>query len=346
MWPHDEFAGLLGEDTEVMARLYGVTRAGNFEGANILHLANAAADVAASGGLTVDEVEAIRRRGNRVLLRARDERPRPGRDDKVITAWNGLAIRALAEAGAILASDRYIEAARRAARFCLTEHVAPGGRLLRSTRNGRGSVPGFCDDYGSLAGALITLYEATAEAEWFDAARQMADDMIDLFADPLGPGFFASGRDAESLVHRPKNFMDNPTPSDNSLAAETLLRLYALTGDRRLRGHVDGVFAAGGRLMKEYPAAAGHLLAVHTADPPAEVAIVGDTDARSPLSDVIWETYRPRVVLAAGDGGEPTAPLLNGRTGGENGARAYVCENFVCALPVETPEELREQLAQ
>ena len=343
VWTMDQLTSTLGDDSAAMARLYGVTAQGNFEGANVLHLAVDPAELARELGLSPAEWETLRSRADRLLLAERSTRERPGRDDKVITAWNGLAIRAFAEAGTVLGSPGYLAAAAEIASVCLTDLAGPGGRLLRSARGGRGSVPGFCEDYGALAVGLFTLFQATGDGKWFDAAQGVTGDMIDLFADPDGPGFFATGRDAEALIARPKNLMDNPTPSDNSLAAEALQIEHALTGAPGLRSHVEGVFAAAGRLIDQHPSAVGHLLGVLAVDRPKEVAIVGAEPQRRQLTDVIWETYRPGVVLAPGAGGETTVPLLEHRTSGGSG-RAYVCEGFVCKLPVDTPDELRAQL--
>ncbi len=345
VWARAEFDAILGDGADLMARLYGVTDAGNFEGSNILHLSRSLSDLATETGLTVDEIASQRVRFDAALLEVRNTRIRPGLDDKVIAAWNGLAMRSLAEAGAVLGADRYLHAARAVARFCLNTLTTTEGRLLRSVRKGRGAVPAFCEDYGAVVVGLLTLYQATGEPEWFDAGHKMAADMVDLFADPDGPGFFAIGRDAGTLISRPKNYMDNPTPSDNSLAAEALQMLHALTGAADLREHVDGVFSAAGALLEQHPSAVGHLLAVLAVDRPREVAIVGDEPSgRKSMADVVWETYRPGVVLAQADRGDGSVPLLAGRTPADGAAQAYVCKDFVCALPVETPEALRKQL--
>jgi uncharacterized protein YyaL (SSP411 family) len=147
------------------------------------------------------------------------------------------------------------------------------------------------------------------------------------------------------LISRPKNFMDNPTPSDNSLAAEALQMLHALSGGAGLREKVDDVFAAARSLMEQYPAAVGHLLAVRAVDRPREAAIIGAPGDRKPLADVVWETFRPDVVLAQGDGASTPVPLLDERTAPDGAGRAFVCRDFVCALPVEEPAALRRQLA-
>ena len=344
-WGHAEFTDVVGEPADVLTDLYGVTESGNFEGANVLYLARSFAELSERFGLPVAEIAELRRAADAKLLARRNTRPRPGRDDKVITAWNGLAIRALAEAGAVLRSPRYLDAAESVAHFCLDELTTPGGRLLRSVRAGRGGVPAFCDDYASLAIASLTLYQVTGKEDWFAAGQSLVIDMIDLFSDEDGPGFFASGRDAEKLISRPKNLMDNPSPSGNSLAAEALQMLFALTGDAELPGHIEGVFAAAASLFEQYPGATGHLLSVLAVDRPGEVAVIGETDARNSLVSVIWEEFRPGFVLAQGHDETSGVPLLAERSAGDAGARAYVCEDFVCALPVDTPEDLRLQLS-
>jgi len=205
-------------------------------------------------------------------------------------------------------------------------------------------VPGFCEDYGALAVGLLTMYQATGDAEWFEAGQSITVDMVDLFSDGGAPGFFATGRDAEALIARPKNYMDNPTPSDNSLAAEALQMLHALTGAAGLRSHVDGILIAAGALIEQHPSAIGHLIGVLAVDQPNEVAVVGAPAQRRALTDVVWETFRPGVVMAAGEPGKTSIPLLADRGGGDRGL-AYVCQGFVCKLPVATPDELRAQLA-
>ncbi len=345
VWARAEFDAALGDRADLMARVYGVTASGNFEGANVLHRPVGLTELAASAGLALSDLEAERAAADAALREVRERRERPGRDDKVIAAWNGLVIRSLAEAGAVLGRNRYLRAAEEAAQFCLEGLTREDGRLLRSARGGRGTVPAFCEDYGALAVGLLTLYQATGVERWFLAGKRLTWEMIDLYADRDGSGFFATGRDAEVLISRPKNFMDNPTPSDNSLAAEALQMLHALSGETELREHFEGVLVAAGVLLEQQPAAVGHLLAVLTADRSLEVAIVGPPRNRDALASVIWETFRPRVVLAQGEGQDKDeeVPLLAGRTAGAT-ARAYVCEDFVCALPVETPDALRQQL--
>jgi uncharacterized protein len=346
VFTRSEFEDVLGDDAAFAAAAYGVTEEGNFEGSNVLHRPRSVAEIAAQRSLPESEVrerlDGIRRR----LLDARSRRVRPGVDDKVITAWNGLALRAFAEAGVVLDEPRYLDAARDNARFVLDHLRRPDGRLLRAWRRGTATVPAFCDDHGAYALGLLALYQATGETEWFLAAGDLLEAMTDLFSDPAG-GFFATGADAERLIDRPKNLMDNPIPSDNALAAEALSTMAALSGDAAAATAVDGVLTAAGRLAAAYPQAVGQLLAVVATRSRAvkEVAIVGGPGSED-LTAVVWETYRPDCIVAVGDGGgEGTVPLLEGRPAGPDGAAlAYVCRDFVCDAPVRTAAELRDLL--
>jgi uncharacterized protein YyaL (SSP411 family) len=333
-------------DSTAVAEVLGVTPNGNFEGRSILHRDRPVDEVAAAHGLSEDRLEADVRSALKDLAMIRADRVRPGLDDKAVCAWNGLAIRALAEAGVALEIPRYIDAARDAARFVLTEMRGGDGRVFRSWRDGRTSNPAFCDDYGALAVGLFSLYQATSEPEWFDAARVITSEMIELFADEEAGGFHATGNDVEQLIARPKNLFDSPTPSDNALAAEALQHLAAFSGDPALLERLDRVFQSASLLIDQSPIGAGHMLSVLlvSLEPAVEVAIVGRGPARQALETVIRHTYRPHVFVAVGDGSEDHGiPLLSDRpAGGE--AAAYVCHGFVCRAPVESPEALSTAL--
>jgi uncharacterized protein YyaL (SSP411 family) len=317
---------------------------GNFEGTNVLHRPEPLHDIAERFGITLDELERRRRGADAALLEARNRRIRPSRDDKIVTAWNGLAMRAFAEAGAVLGESRYLDAAVAIAEFATTRLVREDGRVLRSTRDGRNGPIGFCDDYAALAVGLFSVYQATGDERWFGEARRLVSEMIRLFSDPDGNGFFATGADAEALIDRPKNLQDNPTPSDNALAAEALQLLVAYTGDAEARSLLDGIVRAAGLLIERYPAAVGHLLAVLAVDPPKEVAIVGDGPARDELAAAVWGRFRPDCVLALGDGEDSAVPLLADRAAAPGEAQAFVCRGFVCDQPVSTADDLVVQL--
>jgi uncharacterized protein YyaL (SSP411 family) len=288
------------------------------------------------------------------LLERRGARVRPATDDKVLSGWNGLAISALAEAGRVLEEPRFVGAASAAAEFVLARLRRGDGRLLRSWRAGSASaVPAFVDDYALVADALVTLYETTFEVRFFEAARELASEMVRLFLDPERGGFFQTGADAESLVVRPKELFDAATPSGNSAASALLLRLAHLTGEASDERNGVGALRLVRDLLERAPTAFGMALCGvdRYLSPVREVAIVGDPagEDTKALVDTVRDRFRPNDVLAVGavDGvgyGSHPVPLLRDRPQLEGKATAYVCEGFVCRQPVTDPQRLAEQL--
>ncbi|MGB5656612.1 MAG: thioredoxin domain-containing protein [Acidimicrobiia bacterium] len=341
VWDWHELVDVLGEDLDLAAAVYGATPNGNFEGSNILSLPERLPDLARTLGIAEDELHRAKARIDDQLRRRRSMRARPDRDDKVVSAWNGLALSAFAEAGAVLRDGHYLSVAGGIAGF-LTETAMVDGRLLRSWRRGRNGPNGFCDDYAAAALGLFSLYQATGEEQWYRSAEQLTRTMVELFADDDG-GFFATAADAEQLITRPKNTHDNPTPSDNALAAQALATLAAYTGDPELYALLEQTIQSIGPSLSTHPWAHGSLLGVWLASPMREIAIVGAPEHRNPLVDVVWEQFRPDTVVAQGSGSASNIPLLEGRGPGER-AMAYVCRGFVCDLPTESAEDLRAQL--
>jgi uncharacterized protein YyaL (SSP411 family) len=322
VWSLDELRSVAGEEA---AQWFGVTEQGNFEGANIL--TRGAGDPPAD----LDEWRAK-------LYSVREQRVWPGLDDKRLCSWNALMISALADAGAVLENDQYLDAARKCADFVLAEMRDDSGRLLRTWKDGVGRLNAYLEDHAYMAEALLTLYEATWEPRWFTAARELADTMIERFADDERGGFFDTAIDHEQLVVRRKSLEDNPIPSGNSSAAFGLLRLAALTGEHDYEQRAVGVFRLLHEVAARHPQAFAHLLQAIDFQFASvkEVAIVGpEADA---LARVVRSRFRPHLVLA---GGEPDGvPLLEGR----DAPGAYVCENFTCKRPVSEPAELEELL--
>ena len=333
VWSLAELREVLGEDADDAIAWFGASEEGNFEGANILESRGS------------EPAAEVRERIRSALMARRAKRIRPGLDDKRLTAWNALMIGALAEAGAALERDDYLAAARRASAFILDEMRADDGRLLRTYNAGQAKLNAYLEDHAFLVEALLTLYEATFEARWFHAARELADSMIDRFADPDGGGFFQTSIDHERLVTRRKEVDDSPIPSGQSSASLGLLRLAALTGDARYEQAGVSVMQLFADLLRRSPLAFGHLLQAldfHLA-PTKEVALVGG-DTRA-LERVVRERFRPHLVLAGGDGANADGvPLLEGRLPLDGRAAAYVCERFTCKRPVSEPDELRELL--
>jgi len=334
VWSIDELRDVLDDDADEAISWFGATRRGNFEGANILESRGA------------EPAPEVRERIRTALMQRRAERIRPGLDDKRLTAWNALMISALAEAGAVLEREDYLAAARRAAAFVLDEMRTANGRLLRTYNAGEAKLNAYLEDHAFLVEALLTLYEATFEARWFHAARELADATIERFGDPGGGGFFQTARDHEQLVARRKEIDDSPIPSGQSSAAFGLLRLAALTGEARYEEAALGVLQLFGDLLRRSPLAFGHLLQAldfHLAAT-QEVALVGaDTSA---LVRAVRAQFRPHAVLAGGDGDDAGGvPLLEGRGPVDGRAAAYVCERFTCKRPVCEPAELQALLA-
>jgi uncharacterized protein YyaL (SSP411 family) len=339
-WAWDELAGTAGEEA---ARYYGASPEGNWEeGLNVLWIPEPGAS----------PPEGLQEAGRR-LFEAREKRVRPATDDKVLAGWNGLAIRAFAEAGRALEEPRYVEAASAAAGFVLSALRREDGRLLRSWRDGRAGGPGYLDDYAMMAAACLSLYEATFDLRWVAEARGLASELIRLFHDPDRGGFFQTGVDAEALVLRPKELFDNAVPSGNSVAAEVLLRLAHLTGDDAYERAGVSALRVARTLIQRAPSMFGHALGAVDlyVSPSKEVAVVGDLEAEPTqrLIREIWSRFLPNAVLAASDPRDEEAarlvPLLAGREPVDGKPAAYVCERFTCKLPVSEPDELAAQLA-
>jgi uncharacterized protein YyaL (SSP411 family) len=316
------------ELAEAAIEHFGMTEAGNFEGANIPVRATSDPD-------RLDEIKAG-------LLAARERRVWPGLDDKRLTAWNALMITALADAGAVLGEPRYRDAGSAAAEFVLRDLRDDGRRLLRTYNQGRAHLGAYLEDHAFLLEALLTLYEATFDPRWFAEAQALAEQILERFADPERGGFFSTATDHEPLIARRKELDDAPIPSGGSAAAFGLLRLARLTGEARYEAAALGHLRLLHTLASQHPGAFGHLLSAldfALADV-REVALVGDD--RAPLEQVVRAAFRPHVVLAGGaaDG----VPLLEGREPVGGRAAAYVCERFACQRPVTEPDELRALL--
>jgi uncharacterized protein len=334
VWTAAQVREVLGEGAEPVLEHYGVTEAGNFEGANVLHLA---------AGAAAPEPDGLAE-ARRALLEARAERVRPGLDDKRLTSWNALAIATLAEAGAVLGHEDYLAAARECAELLLTRMRDANGRLLRTFKDGDARLNAYLEDHAYLLEALLTLYESSLEPRWFEAARELAETTIERFGDPERGGFFSTSDDHEELIARRKEIGDHPIPSGNSAAALGLLRLAALTGERRYEEHAEAVLSLFAEPAVRHPEAFAHLLGAldFRLSSTREVALVGDDLGE--LAGVVRSEFRPHLVLGGGPEGSEEPPLLLGRTTVEGRPAAYVCESFACRLPVTEPEQLREQL--
>ncbi|MFI5122284.1 MAG: thioredoxin domain-containing protein [Vicinamibacteria bacterium] len=328
----------LADLADTVIAYYGVSEEGNFEGANILNRI---------GRIDAPEPPGLDR-ARAALYEARTKRVWPGLDDKRILSWNALAIAALADAGAVLGRDDYLDAARACADFIWTEMRDADGRLLRTYNNGEAKLNAYLEDHAYLLEALLVLYEATFEVRWFDAARETADTLIARFADPDRGGFFTTSNDHEQLIARRKDIDDHPIPSGSSSAAYGLLRLAALTGEHSYAGHAESVFRLFGRVAASHPQAVAHLLRAidfHLA-PVREVALVSPEGGNEldELARVVRSRLRPHLVLAGGAEGSERPELMLERLSVEGRPAAYVCERFSCRAPVTEPSELDASL--
>ena len=348
IWTTDEIeTALLAEDARLFMLYYDVTRAGNFEGKNILHVEQDAQTVADKAQVSLETLQTSLKRSREMLFELREKRVKPGRDEKILTSWNGLMLRSFAEAARYLDRPDYLQVATNNAEFLLRELI-PDGRLLRTYKDGRARLHGYLEDYAFLADGLLALYEASFNPRWFTEARRLMDEAIKLFADEQNGGFFDTGSDHEALISRPKDIMDNATPAGNSVAADVLLRLAAFTGEEAYRRRADDYLRPIADIMVQHPQAFGHILGAldFAISQSKEIALIGDpqqSDTRA-LLEVINTRYLPNSVLACASLEDSESiqsiPLLADRPMKDHKATAYICQNFACLSPVNTPEEL------
>jgi hypothetical protein len=354
-WTAVEIRDVLGADAALFEAAYGVTDDGNWEGVTILSRLVSDRELADRLGLAMTEVQASLADARSRLSERRSGRPQPARDDKALAAWNGLAIAAFADAAIALEPDdpvaaaRYREAAIGAAATIVDGLLAPDGTLSRSWKDHRAVGSGVLEDYTHLADGLLALYEATFDERWFTIARGLMDRVLAHFADPAG-GFFDTSDEHERLVTRPKDVQDNAVPSGNAVAVGVLLRLHALTGEATYRAAADRAIRTVVAFVSRYPTGFAQWLSEMdlALRPIVEVAVVGagDDPATAALVGEALRGFRPASVVAlAADRSGSVIPLLKDRVAIDGRATAYVCRGFVCRLPVQAREALREQLA-
>jgi uncharacterized protein len=346
VWTPADIQAVVGRtDAPIVCRYLDVTQSGNFEGKNILNVPEEPDVVAEAFSTSVEKLESVIARARARLFDAREARVKPGRDNKVLTSWNGLMLHAFALAARLFGRGDFQAVAEANARFLLNE-LRRDGRLLRTWKDGRAQLSAYLEDYAFLIDGLLALHEATLDPSWLIEARGLTDTMLDLFW-VQGEGFYDTARDHEVLVTRPRDLFDNATPSGNSVATEVLLRSSVLTGESRYADRAREVMSSLATLMERAPGGFGRLLAgvdfYHA--PPRELAIIGrleSTETRR-LLDVASRPYAPNLVLAGCDDGDRRArgfPVLADRPLREGKATAYFCEHYVCKAPVTSSDEL------
>jgi uncharacterized protein len=338
LWSEAELRELLREDADILLEYWGVTREGNFEGSNILNVAN---------GMTAPPSDILKAARER-LYAVRAKRAWPARDEKVLASWNGLMLRAIAEAARAFDEPRFRDAAVRNGEFLFRETVRDG-RVFRSHKDGVSRIAGFLEDYAAIALGALALYEVTFDRVWLDRSRALADGILHWFWDDDAGTFFDTASDQEALITRPRDVTDNATPSGTSLAVELLLKLGDLHGDAEMQRRANHVLETIAAPMARFPLAFGHALtaadlAVNGA---IEVALVGRPSAADlkALARMLGARYVPSLVLAGGPSDEAEGialladrPMRGGKT------TAYVCRRYVCDQPVTDPDALRTQL--
>ncbi|MFN2377433.1 MAG: thioredoxin domain-containing protein [Candidatus Binatia bacterium] len=339
VWSKAEVSEVLGPERAAMfCDAYGLTDEGNFEGHNIVH--RVATEAPAAG--PAEDVELAV--SKQLLLERRRQRVAPGTDRKVVADWNGLMISAMARGGRLLGREDLVEAAVRAARFVLSD-LGEDGALAHVRGGGGRRVPGFLDDYAFLGRACLDLFEARPAADFLATALSLADRLLDEFSDPEGGGFYFTGSCAEALVARTCDLHDGAVPGGNSVAAEVLFRLWALTGEEKYRVSAQGVVDRFLTDALRVPYGSAHLLTVVRRElhGPRTVVILGDAGERRNLEAAALASRGPASVVIAIDdeGRDDLPPTMRGKKAPDEGALAWVCEGSTCSLPVATTEELR-----
>ena len=352
VWRPEEIVEVLGaDDGKLVNDYYGVTIHGNFEGHSILNVQTPLPDFARNAGMDADALEQRLQEARAKLLERRSTRIAPERDDKALTSWNGLMLAAFAEAAVVLDRDDYRKVAEANGAFVLNRLVDESGRLLRTYKDGQAKLFGYLEDYAFLIDGLLLLHEATFGERWLRAAIELGGAMVDLFWDETTQQFYDTGSDHEELVIRPRDLTDNAAPAGSSMAVSVLLRLAVLTGDSAYNSRAATSLRSARAVMQRFPTAAGHWLGAldFYLSKTKEIVIVGEREdgATADLVLEVFRNYLPnRVFVGRSEGTDDGSdlPLLQDRHLTNGRPTAYVCENYVCQLPVNGAGELARQL--
>ena len=348
VWMPEEIEAVLGpEEARTFAYVYDVTEGGNFERHNILNLPKTIPQCAKILGRDEQELRAELSASRSKLFAEREKRIHPGRDDKLLVAWNGLMIDALAQASSALDEPRFRHAAIRAAEFILAQLRRDDGRLLHTWRKGIAKLDAYLDDYTALMNGLVSLYEASFDERWIDEAVRLADIVLDNFSDSAMGGFFFTSRDHQQLIARQKDLMDNATPSGNSLAATALVRLGKLTGRQDYLSAAEGTIRAAAGVIEQSPTAAGQMLIAldMLLGPTPEIVILGDpaTPSVAAMLARLRHRFLPNQVVALrrdSKGSSHLQALFDGKQPAKIDPTLFVCQNFACQAPLSGPEAM------
>ena len=352
VWTQEEIREILGkEGGAAFCAYYGVTPRGNFEeGRNILHIDSTVEKVSELHGISLSDLKSLLEEGREKLFAERKKRVRPGRDEKILTSWNGLMISGFVDGYKVTGDERYLTGAKGAARFIL-QKVRKDGHLMRVFHKGKSQVKGYSEDYAFFIGALIDLYEATFEMDWLKEANDLNERMIHQFWDEKKGGFFFSGKENEALIAQSKSPYDNAIPSSNSIALFNLLRLGYLTGEDSMKKKAEQILRLFYNFLSEHPSGFAQMLSGFSFFlNPEEIGIVGSQeDSRvQSMRKEVYLAYLPDKILSFKDPEEEAEgswfPFLKD-VKASGAPAAFVCKGFTCLPPVRDEKELRKILS-
>ena len=346
VWKKDEIRRILGKDADAFCLYYDVTEGGNWEGSTILCNNLNASTVSFRCNITEEKLDEILKDGSQKLLECRNQRIRPGRDDKILTSWNALMITAFAKGYRVTGDSKYLEAAQNCIRF-ITKNLFSGQKLLRTYKDGKSKIDGYLEDYACFANALLDVFEVNPQIEYLDSSRQLADHLIEHFWDKETDGFFMTSDGHEPLIIRPKNSYDLSLPSGNSIAAHLLLRLYHMTQKSDYLSFAERIMESQGQTAAENPFGFGHLLNTIYLyiQKPTEITIL-DVDGKT--TSELARRYIPESILVSVRDPQQlktlkTVALFAGKRFEEQTV-SYVCRDFTCSLPLKSIKEIEAHL--
>jgi len=353
VWSKEEVLNILGDKLgELFCEVYNISAEGNFEGNSIPNLLNTSlGDIAKENSLSIDELKQQLEAGRKKLFMIREQRIHPHKDDKILTAWNGLLIAALAKGAQVLNRPEFSSAADRAIEFIFKKLRSESGRLLARYRDGEAKYPAYLDDYAFMIWGLIEQYEATYDAKYLQSALELNQQLKDLFWDEANGGYFFYGSDSESLFARPKEIYDGALPSGNSVAALNLLRLARITGDPTLEEDGEKQLKAFVGTVKEYPSVYPFFLSslLFSIGPTKEIVISGNLEDTDEMLRQLKEKFLPNaVILFHPEEGqsaiEKIAPFIAEQKAINGQPTVYICENFACQKPITEIAELLQKI--
>ena len=347
IWTPQQIEEILGEEISRPFMFYfDVSEDGNFEEKNILNINNTITETADVFKISGEKLQEILETGREKLFNEREKRIKPFRDEKVLTAWNGLMLSAFAEASAILHSEDYLEIAKKNADFIL-ENLQKDGYLLRTWKDGKAKLNAYLEDYANFSDGLLSLYQVSGDIKYLQEAQRLVDLMITEFWDEDAGGFYFTGNSHEELLVRSKDYQDNATPSGNSAAADVLLKLAKILGDEKYEKFALTVLRLVASQVRRYPNGFGRTLQAleFYLGKTKEVVIIGKKN--NELERAVWKEYLPNKIVVLSDSPETDAgiiPLLDNRNRIDGKPTAYVCENFVCQKPTTEMDVLVKDL--